>query len=126
MGFLEAALTMLLLLSAMAVLVSVGNSHENRFLLTAANSKALDCSYNPYVCLTKSLKPAGPNCCAKKCVDVMTDVNNCGKCKNKYKYPSVCCNGKCTDIGSDRFNCGKCGAACKKASYCAYSMCSYA
>ncbi|GLJ12157.1 hypothetical protein SUGI_0185670 [Cryptomeria japonica] len=127
MGFLKEAATMLLMVSTlMAALVSAGNGRESRFLLTAANSKALDCSYNPYVCLNKSLKPAGPYCCAKKCVNVLTDVNNCGKCKNKCKYPSVCCNGKCTDIGSDRYNCGKCGVTCKKGSYCAYSMCSYA
>ncbi|GLJ12161.1 hypothetical protein SUGI_0185780 [Cryptomeria japonica] len=100
MGFLKGAVTMLLLLSAlMAALVSAGNGRESRFLLTATNSKKVDCSYNHYVC---------------------------GKCKNKCKYPSVCCDGKCTDIGSDRFNCGKCGVTCKKGSYCAYSLCSYA
>ncbi|GLJ12158.1 hypothetical protein SUGI_0185690 [Cryptomeria japonica] len=74
MGFLKAAVTMLLLLSAlMAALVSAGNGRESRFLLTAANSKKVDCSYNPYVCLNKSLKPAGPYCCAKKCVNILTD-----------------------------------------------------
>lgn len=94
-----------------------------RFL--AQNPRALKtCDKYPRVCDAKG--SAGPDCCRKKCVDVMTDKANCGKCGRKCKYSEMCCQGKCVNPSRDEKHCGGCNNMCKKGNSCLYGICSYA
>jgi Stigma-specific protein, Stig1 len=55
-----------------------------------------------------------------KCVDLQTDLFNCGKCFNWCRDISseervvepACCGGVCVDLLRDRSNCGRCGNVC--------------
>ncbi|HEY4105917.1 MAG TPA: hypothetical protein VGM44_18580 [Polyangiaceae bacterium] len=39
---------------------------------------------------------SGASCCAQKCVDPNTDVNDCGKCGNPCASGDACVKGVCT------------------------------
>ncbi|CAK9137252.1 unnamed protein product [Ilex paraguariensis] len=77
----------------------------------------------PRACAAKG--SAGPDCCRKQCVNVMTDSLNCGKCGKKCKYSEICCQGWCVNPTVDEKHCGRCNNRCKKGSSCAYDLCSY-
>lgn len=95
----------------------------SRFL-AQKKQKTLTCNKAPRICRSKG--SLGPDCCMKKCVNVMTDRLNCGICGNKCKYGQICCRGNCVNPSFDKRNCGGCNKKCKKGEYCAYGMCSYA
>ncbi|KAG2688363.1 hypothetical protein I3760_09G092800 [Carya illinoinensis] len=95
-----------------------------RFLSEIKPRVPMTCDKYPRVCRAKG--STGPDCCKKKCVNVMTDRLNCGKCGKKCKYSELCCKGQCVNPRSDRKHCGSCGNKCKKGSLCVYGMCSYA
>ncbi|EEF43826.1 stigma-specific STIG1-like protein 1 [Ricinus communis] len=97
---------------------------HSRFLASNPRPAAMTCDRYPSVCGAKG--SAGPYCCRKQCVNVMTDESNCGKCGKKCKYSETCCQGKCVNVSNDEKNCGKCNNRCKKGSSCAYGLCSYA
>ncbi|XP_027339501.1 stigma-specific STIG1-like protein 1 [Abrus precatorius] len=84
----------------------------------------MTCDKYPRVCRVKGSQ--GPDCCRKKCVNVSTDRNNCGKCGKKCKYSQMCCRGKCINPMFDKHHCGGCGNKCSKGNFCVYGMCSYA
>jgi hypothetical protein len=64
--------------------------------------------------------------CGDICVDLGSDLNNCGACGSDCPAPFSCiegacrcpgdfgysCTGVCIDLGSDPANCGGCGNAC--------------
>lgn len=67
----------------------------------------------------------GNTICDGKCVDIKTDIYNCGGCGNN---PCVvagygCCNGNCVDRHSDANNCGSCGTACGAGQTCSQGKC---
>ncbi|KAJ6397168.1 hypothetical protein OIU77_022082 [Salix suchowensis] len=95
----------------------------NRFLAQKVRA-VMTCNNYPRVC--RAIGSPGPDCCKKKCVNVMTDRLNCGMCGKKCKYAEICCKGKCVNPKSDKKNCGGCSNKCKKGSACQYGMCSYA
>lgn len=82
------------------------------------------CDEYPRVCDTKG--SGGPDCCRKKCVDVMIDKANCGKCGRRCKYSEMCCQGKCVNPFRDEKHCGGCNKMCNEGSSCLHGMCSYA
>ncbi|KAJ4804543.1 hypothetical protein LUZ62_017109 [Rhynchospora pubera] len=82
------------------------------------------CDKFPRVCRAKG--SAGPDCCKKQCVNVMTDNLNCGECGRRCLYGQTCCSGNCVDVMYDKRNCGACKNKCKKGSFCNFGMCSYA
>ncbi|XP_073000171.1 uncharacterized protein [Typha latifolia] len=82
------------------------------------------CDRFPRVCRARG--SPGPDCCRKKCVDVMADSLNCGECGRKCHYGETCCGGRCVSVMYDPKNCGSCKNKCKKGSFCNYGMCSYA
>ncbi|KAK1368325.1 Stigma-specific protein Stig1 [Heracleum sosnowskyi] len=82
------------------------------------------CNKFPRVCRLKG--SAGPDCCKKKCVNIMKDRLNCGMCGLKCKYNEICCNGKCVNASFDKKHCGGCQNKCKKGDVCVFGMCSYA
>lgn len=95
----------------------------SRFL--AQKQRAImTCNKYPRVC--RAAGSPGPDCCGKKCVNVMTDKLNCGMCGKKCKYPEICCKGQCVNRLSNKKHCGSCNNKCKKGSSCVYGMCSYA
>ena len=66
-----------------------------------------------------------PTCsqCSGECVDLTSDVANCGGCGNACAPGDECtngtcqclgtlCNGQCVDTANDLFNCGACGNPC--------------
>ena len=55
---------------------------------------------------------AGLRCCGGECVDIQTNVGNCGACGRTCSGSQQCCTANCIDTGSDVNNCGACGHAC--------------
>lgn len=121
-------LFLLAMLMALAVFVSgisPGSGEPkgkiNRFL---SDRVVLKCDKYPKVCHIKG--SAGSDCCKNKCVNLSTDVSNCGKCGKKCSYGKICCEGKCVNPRTNEKHCGKCGNKCNSESSCIYGMCSYA
>ncbi|KAK9938594.1 hypothetical protein M0R45_015322 [Rubus argutus] len=84
----------------------------------------MTCNKFPRICYTKG--SPGPHCCKKKCVNVLTDRVNCGKCGKKCKYSEVCCKGKCVNPSFNRSHCGGCNNRCQVGGFCAFGLCNYA
>ncbi|ONI13695.1 hypothetical protein PRUPE_4G239000 [Prunus persica] len=40
---------------------------------------------------------AGPDCRNKKCVDMRTDISNCGSCGKRCSSSEICCNAHCVN-----------------------------
>ncbi|CAM8896364.1 unnamed protein product [Rhodiola kirilowii] len=82
------------------------------------------CNKNPRIC--RAAGSPGRSCCKKKCVNLLTDKRNCGRCGKKCKYSHMCCNGKCVNPRSHEKHCGGCNNNCGSEQTCRYGMCSYA
>ncbi len=91
--------------------------------------------------------PTGTTDCAGICVDLQTDVDNCGTCGNVcpegqpgfvrgcaagncfFMRERACaeglssCNGVCVDRQTDPANCGVCGNACAAGEICFGGLC---
>jgi hypothetical protein len=82
--------------------------------------------------------PGGQTLCAGKCVDITTDIDNCGACGNACPASHVCenqtcklvcasaltdCSGKCVQLQNDEMNCGSCGAQCSVGYECLGGKC---
>uniref|UniRef100_A0A7N2LT48 Stigma-specific Stig1 family protein n=1 Tax=Quercus lobata TaxID=97700 RepID=A0A7N2LT48_QUELO len=96
----------------------------SRFLAQKNARVVMTCDKYPRVCHAKG--SPGRDCCKKKCVNVLTDRLNCGKCGKKCKYSEICCKGECVNPRSNKKHCGSCGNKCEKGNVCVYGMCSYA
>ena len=72
------------------------------------------------------------------CVNLKTDVNNCGKCGFGCPSGEACvlgtcsvscqksetnCNGQCTNTATDDLNCGGCGNKCNNGQVCSGGQC---
>jgi hypothetical protein len=81
---------------------------------------------------------AGTVACDGHCVDLSTDINNCGKCNRRIGYPSGSCNngvptcsgstycegtGTCSNLTGDVKNCGGCGIVCALGQVCNSAQC---
>ena len=96
----------------------------SRFLGHVTGRDVITCRRNPRLCYLKG--SPGPDCCKNKCVNLLTDAFNCGRCGKKCSYKKICCVGKCVNPMTNEKHCGKCGSKCDKGSSCVYGMCSYA
>ncbi|KAI3851245.1 hypothetical protein MKX03_002233 [Papaver bracteatum] len=86
---------------------------------------ASHCNKNDYVCLAEG--SPGSTCCNNKCVDLVSDPDNCGACKSKCKfYTETCCYGKCVNLSYDKRHCGRCNNKCMTGGFCLYGNCDYA
>ncbi|KAJ6893944.1 hypothetical protein NC652_027887 [Populus alba x Populus x berolinensis] len=70
--------------------------------------------------------PARMRCCRNHCVDVSSDVNNCGFCGIRCPFTWQCSRGFSVDTNRSPFNCGRCGKRCPWRVRCVYGMCGYA
>ncbi|GAB2212582.1 hypothetical protein Droror1_Dr00020558 [Drosera rotundifolia] len=82
------------------------------------------CDKLPRLCRLKG--SPGPDCCHKKCTNVMKDRDNCLMCGHRCREGESCCKGSCINLNWDRHNCGRCGNKCPHGEYCVYGMCDYA
>jgi hypothetical protein len=79
-------------------------------------------------------------CCGNRCVNPLTDDNNCGACFRQCDTDQYCANGECTcltpkvfcplgdvsvcvDLSTDHDNCGRCGNACGTHAICCGGQC---
>lgn len=83
------------------------------------------CENFPAIC-NNNHGSSGKDCCRSQCVDLKSDMFNCGKCGNWCNYSQVCCGGRCLGVLFDNSNCGRCGNKCSNGGRCNYGMCSYA
>ncbi|KAK9133305.1 hypothetical protein Scep_012833 [Stephania cephalantha] len=101
----------------------------SRFLAEEKNPRAsprakYHCHKDNSVCYEEG--SPGTTCCNNKCIDVKTDRDNCGGCKNKCKYTYDCCDGQCVNLAYDKRHCGQCFHKCLNGDFCLYGMCDYA
>ena len=71
------------------------------------------CCPKPYVC-----EPT-----AKRCVDLKTDPQHCGRLNNRCQSGELCCAGRCIAALSDEKNCGGCGVVCSSGLNCCSGKC---
>lgn len=83
------------------------------------------CENFPAIC-NNNPGASAKDCCRSRCVDLRSDMFNCGKCGNWCNYSQVCCGGRCQGVLFDNLNCGGCGNKCSNGGRCNYGMCSYA
>ncbi|KAL4271191.1 hypothetical protein GQ457_13G002060 [Hibiscus cannabinus] len=97
---------------------------EGRLLLQKKRSHRATCNKFPGICRAKG--SPGPQCCKKKCVNVLRDRQNCGKCGKKCKYNETCCKGKCVNPSFNTKHCGGCNNRCGNGEFCVFGLCNYA
>jgi len=98
--------------------------HIPHFTWSKKPRAIMTCDKHPNVC--RARWSPGPDCCDNRCVNVKTDIFNCGRCGSRCQFPEVCCNGECVNLMTDSSHCGSCYAACTGGSTCIYGMCNYA
>ena len=117
----------------------LGDWHATAVTGTGSGTSAADANRVPTVAApvaTATPTPVPPrqeSClpgltrCGGACVDVLSDVRNCGVCQLACSAGAACiggscicppdratsCNGVCVDLGSDRNNCGRCASVCE-------------
>ncbi|GAV60875.1 Stig1 domain-containing protein, partial [Cephalotus follicularis] len=85
------------------------------------------CWGRPWICREGYYPPPiKRRCCKNQCVDVGSDVNNCGLCAFRCPFGYQCCGGQCVNTNRNPFNCGRCFNRCPKKVKCFYGMCGYA
>ncbi|KAJ0450224.1 putative stigma-specific protein Stig1 [Helianthus annuus] len=97
------------------------NPHMNSTTQLIALNPFYQCDIYPRVCLAKG--GVAPDCCKKKCVNVITDSLNCGSCGKQCKSGEACCKGRCVDVSTSRSNCGLCGMKCRYNESCCKGKC---
>ena len=110
--------------SEMKQLFTSEENTEGRSLLQKKRNRRLTCKKFPRICRAKG--SPGPQCCTKKCVNILTDRHNCGKCGKKCKYNQICCKGKCVNPSFNPKHCGGCNNRCSKGGLCVFGLCDYA
>ncbi len=88
----------------------------------------------PLVC------PSPTGLCGGRCVDLRSDLDNCGRCAFSCGTLGVCylgrcvpfcdagamqCNGRCINVQSDPVNCGGCGTTCGTSTTCTAGVCTH-
>ncbi|KAI3717911.1 hypothetical protein L1987_69826 [Smallanthus sonchifolius] len=89
--------------------------------------QAIGCADRPWVCNSGGFpSPVRRRCCGNRCVEVTSDVNNCGVCGIRCPFTWQCCRGVCIDTNINPFNCGRCFNRCPFFTFCTFGMCGYA
>jgi hypothetical protein len=83
----------------------------------------LDCTSRPRICSTGELLPRSV-CCRNRCVDLTSDINNCGFCGVSCLFTNWrCCNRLCVNTNFSPLNCGGCGNTCPLGRLCVLGSC---
>jgi hypothetical protein len=100
--------------------------------LTLRKAAGIDATidFNGNACQT------GLSLCGTSCVNLSSDVKNCGACGNACLSgascsngvcagvcPKLICSGTCVDPATDPNNCGTCGRACSAGAVCSGGTC---
>ncbi|KVI00769.1 stigma-specific STIG1-like protein 4 [Cynara cardunculus var. scolymus] len=89
--------------------------------------QAPGCGDRPWICNDGGFpSQVRRRCCGNRCVEVTSDVNNCGVCGIRCPFTWQCCRGVCIDTNVNPFNCGRCFNRCPIFTFCTYGMCGYA
>ncbi|ONI09958.1 hypothetical protein PRUPE_4G020700 [Prunus persica] len=124
-------IAMLIMASAITLSATVPNQREaffrpgsstSRFLASQSSPGRGGCDQNPLACRATE-GSAGPYCCSKNCVDLRTDISNCGSFGKRCISSEICCNAHCVNPMSHNQNCGKCSNHCKEGTSCDNGMC---
>ncbi|KAH6770052.1 hypothetical protein C2S52_014855 [Perilla frutescens var. hirtella] len=104
------------------------NSSATSPWLTRLHNRRLPpgCRRQPWICNQGQSPRTRWRCCRNRCVDLASDVNNCGLCGIRCRFTRQCCSGICVNTNRNPFNCGKCGNRCRFPIRCIYGMCGYA
>lgn len=125
----------LLLLLPPLVLIIAEAAHKNvtrrstssLWLRDAINPRQTGCWNRPWICNEGKAPPRiKKRCCRNQCVDVASDVYNCGLCGFRCPFTWQCCRGVCINTNINPLHCGKCEHKCPFRSFCVYGMCGYA
>lgn len=90
------------------------------------NPRFIGCWRRPWICNQEDFPRIRRRCCRNRCVDVTSDVNNCGLCGIRCPFTWQCCRGICINTNINPFHCGRCDHRCPFPSFCFYGMCGYA
>ncbi|KAI4306128.1 hypothetical protein L6164_029435 [Bauhinia variegata] len=99
-------------------------SQNGTSLSPISQPSQIGCMTRPWICGGGELPPRSL-CCGDRCVDVGSDINNCGLCQVRCLLNLQCCRGTCTDTNTNFFNCGRCGNVCPVGSVCSVGVCRY-
>ncbi|GMN51651.1 hypothetical protein TIFTF001_020797 [Ficus carica] len=102
------------------------NSTSSPWLKKTFKPRDPGCWKRQWICKQPGEWPPTKRCCKNVCVDVTTDVNNCGKCGVICPFLWQCCRGFCSNTNISPLNCGKCGNICPIGIPCYFGMCGYA
>ncbi|KAI3870326.1 hypothetical protein MKW92_040952 [Papaver armeniacum] len=98
--------------------------------ITSPRPREAGCWNKPWICNDGGKIFPPPKikklCCKNRCIDVSSDMNNCGLCGIKCPYTWNCCFGLCINTNINPFHCGSCTNKCPFGSLCFYGMCGYA
>ncbi|WJX88465.1 hypothetical protein P8452_70551 [Trifolium repens] len=84
-----------------------------------------DCTNRPSICSNGEFPPRSV-CCRNRCVDLTSDINNCGFCGVSCFFNNWrCCNRLCVNINFSLLNCGGCGNACPIGRLCLLGTCAF-
>ncbi|XWS51836.1 hypothetical protein CRYUN_Cryun11dG0016700 [Craigia yunnanensis] len=104
--------------------ISMLDEAEAWFLLQKKRTRRITCNKFPRICHARG--SPGPQCCKKKCVSILMDRLNCGRCGKKCKYNEICYRGKCVNPSFKRKHCGGCNTRCGNGQFCVFGLCNYA
>lgn len=83
------------------------------------------CRFTPWICRQGEQPGTRIRCCGNICIDLNSNVNNCGLCGIRCPFTWQCCRGLCTNTNRSPFNCGRCGNRCPRKARCEFGMCGY-
>ncbi|KAK4735630.1 hypothetical protein R3W88_009891 [Solanum pinnatisectum] len=109
--------------------VTHGSSKSSSLWLkrVVKNPRAIGCGNRPWICDEGDFPPRiKKRCCRNRCIDVTSDVNNCGFCGIRCPFTWQCCRGICINTNMSPFHCGSCVHRCQPPSLCFNGMCGYA
>ena len=89
------------------------------------NQRPTRCRNRPWICSQGEFPPRSL-CCRNRCVDVTSDISNCGLCGIRCRFNWQCCNRLCINTNVNPLNCGRCGRACPIGRLCLFGLCAYA
>ncbi|PIN04281.1 hypothetical protein CDL12_23179 [Handroanthus impetiginosus] len=102
------------------------NSTHSRWQTGPQDPRSFGCRWRPWICNQQDTPRTRMRCCRNRCVDLFSDMNNCGLCGIRCPFTWQCCRGICRNINVNPFHCGRCDNRCRFPSLCLYGMCGYA